>query len=364
MSEHSIDEKHSNREIFVTVASWVTAIMLCFALLTMLFWQPRIAQSMQSQPDPAALANAPDYQQVAAEADLPAFQPEMPSGELNRDQSLYTEGDQNFRTEAIQHTVVSGDSIWGLSDKYNVSIESILYANYDLLQDKMDNLLIGQVITIPPVDGIYHTWRSRDSLSSVASRYGATINDILLFIGNNLDLSNPVIEPGTQVMVPGGNRELVPISYAAVIRDESGRYVSGWDGPGACALTGGGLMGNGFFIWPSAVHYLTGNNYGPGHNGIDIGAGLGSALFAADSGTVVYAGWMNGGYGNFVVIDHGNGFTTLYEHLDQISVNCGDNVFQGSVIGTSGTTGNSTGPHLHFEIRYANGPVNPWEYLP
>ncbi len=91
---------------------------------------------------------------------------------------------------------------------------------------------------------------------------------------------------------------------------------------------------------------------------------MGSALFAADSGTVVYAGWMNGGYGNFVVIDHGNGYSTLYEHLESLSVSCGEAVFQGSVIGTAGTTGNSTGPHLHFEIRYANSPVNPWDYLP
>ena len=362
MSERPNDDKHLKREIFITVASWVTAIMLCLGLLTMLFWQPRIAQSMQSQAIPVVVI--PDYQQIASEVNLPIFQPGMSSNELVRNQNLYTEGDQNFRTEAIQHTVVSGDSIWALSETYNVSIESILYANYDILQDKSDNLVIGQVITIPPVNGIYHTWRSRDTLSSVASRYGATINDILLFIGNNLDLSNPEIAPGTQVMVPGGNRELVPISYAAVTRDADGRLVSGWDGPGACVLGGGGLIGNGFFIWPSAVHYLTGNNYGPGHNGIDIGAGFGSALFAADSGTVVYAGWMNGGYGNFVVIDHGNGFTTLYEHLERISVNCGDNVFQGSVIGTSGSTDNSTGAHLHFEIRYANAPVNPWDYLP
>ncbi len=123
-------------------------------------------------------------------------------------------------------------------------------------------------------------------------------------------------------------------------------------------------MGNGFFIWPSAVHMISGNHYGPRHNGIDIGAGIGSAIFAADSGTVVYAGWLNGGYGNFVMIDHGNGFSTWYEHLENIQVNCGDNVFQGSVIGTAGSTGNSTGAHLHFEIRYGGMPVNPWDYLP
>jgi len=364
MSDQSQEKNQGNREIVVTVVTWVLAIMLSLGLLTTLFWQPRIAKSMVLYKDPAGLVEAPDYAAVKVEASLPQFVLEMQSEGLKRDQNLYTEGDQNLRTEPINHVVVSGDSIWALSNTYGVTIESILYANYDILQDKSDNLVIGQTLVIPPVDGIYHTWRTRDSLSSVASRYGVTEQDILLFIGNNLDLSNPEIAPGTQVMVPGGARELVPISYAAIVRDAEGRLVSGWDGPGSCALGAGGLYGNGFFIWPSAVHYLTGNDYGPGHNGIDIGAGMGSALFAADSGTVVYAGWLNGGYGNFVVIDHGNGYSTLYEHLESLSVSCGEAVFQGSVIGTAGTTGNSTGPHLHFEIRYANSPVNPWDYLP
>ncbi len=290
MSEEIEETKRANREILVTVVSWVTAIMLSLALLTMLFWQPRIARSMQLYHNAPMASDLPDYEQVIAEANMPVFVSDSQADSLRRDQKLYTEGEQVFRSEPIYHTVVSGDSIWALSETYGVSIPSILYANYDILQDKADNLLVGQVITIPPVDGIYHTWRSRDTLSSVASRYGASINDILLFIGNDLDLSNPVIEPGTQVMVPGGERELVPISYAAVVRDPEGRLVSGWNGPGACLLDYIGLIGTGTFIWPSAVHYLTGNDYGPGHNGIDIGAGIGSALFAADSGTVVYAG--------------------------------------------------------------------------
>ena len=364
MSDKNEDTRRAQREIVLTVFSWVTAIMLSLALLTMLFWQPRIARSMQAYNQPGNLGVTPDYENNPSNANLPGFIAPTQEDGLKRDQNLYTVGENELRTEMIQHTVVSGDSIWGLANSYGISMASILFANYDAMQDNADNLSVGQVINIPPVDGIYHTWRSRDTLSSVASRYGATINDILLFIGNNLDLANPVIEPGTQVMVPGGERELVPISYAAVTRDAEGRLVSGWVGPGACLLDSVGLYGNGFFIWPSAVHYLSGNDFGPGHNGVDLGSGMGSALFAADSGTVVYAGWMEGGYGNFVVIDHGNGYTTLYEHLDTLSVRCGDNVFQGSVIGTAGTTGNSTGAHLHFEIRYANAPVNPWDYLP
>jgi len=79
---------------------------------------------------------------------------------------------------------------------------------------------------------------------------------------------------------------------------------------------------------------------------------------------VVYAGWVTGGYGNMVMIDHGNGYQTLYAHLNSINTACGSSVYQGTIIGQAGSTGNSTGPHLHFEIRYMGGFINPWQVLP
>jgi murein DD-endopeptidase MepM/ murein hydrolase activator NlpD len=97
---------------------------------------------------------------------------------------------------------------------------------------------------------------------------------------------------------------------------------------------------------------------------IDIAAGMGDPIYAADSGVVVYAGWISGGYGNMVMIDHGNGYQTLYAHLSAIRVSCGASVRQGQVIGLAGSTGRSTGPHLHFEVRYMGGFVNPWYVLP
>ncbi len=342
--------------------AWLVAIVLCGAIVLFGFWQRTIAKSMEKYQKAERFEKIEVKEEVSAA--LPPYNVIPVEAGFFRKPLTVTKLDTEFRTEAIEYTVVSGDSVWGIANRFDLSVESILYANFKVLQDKSDNLKPGQVLTIPPTDGLFHKWTSRDSIESVASKYGAKPEDILLFIGNQLDLSNPVIKSGTMVMVPGGNRQLTEVTYAAVVVDDQGNKRSGFAGPGACGIIGQGLIGSGYFIWPSAVHYLTGNDYGPGHRGIDIGAGMGSQLFAADSGVVVYAGWLDGGYGNFVVIDHGNGYQTLYEHLERINVSCGNNVFQGDVIGAAGTTGNSTGPHLHFEIRWAGSSVNPWEYLP
>ena len=111
-------------------------------------------------------------------------------------------------------------------------------------------------------------------------------------------------------------------------------------------------------------HTLSGNDYWSGHLAIDIGAGEGAAIYAADSGVVVFSGPAAGGYGNMIMIDHGNGYQTLYAHLSQVIAGCGRSVQQGQTIGIAGSTGKSTGPHLHFEVRYLGGFVSPWYVLP
>ena len=127
-----------------------------------------------------------------------------------------------------------------------------------------------------------------------------------------------------------------------------------------------GPTGTFTFVWPANNHYLSGTDFLPvGHPGIDIAAGFGSAIYASDTGVVVFAGWSTRGYGNLVIIDHGNGWQTAYAHLSQINVACGGAIYQGQVLGAAGSTGNSTGAHLHFEMRSdVYGRVNPWLYLP
>ena len=122
-----------------------------------------------------------------------------------------------------------------------------------------------------------------------------------------------------------------------------------------------GPLGSGTFVWPTSEHWISGYNYNEAtnHRAIDIAGSLGNPVYAADAGVIVYAGWNIHGYGNVVMIDHGNGWQTLYAHLDSYNVGCGYYVFQGDTIASLGTTGNSSGPHLHYEMRYNGTPMNP-----
>jgi murein DD-endopeptidase MepM/ murein hydrolase activator NlpD len=124
-------------------------------------------------------------------------------------------------------------------------------------------------------------------------------------------------------------------------------------------------QGNGTFIWPSYNHNTSmGNQYGAYHHAIDISASTGDPIFATDGGVVVFAGLSDWGYGNLVVIDHGNGWQSVYAHLSTVLTSCGADVMQWTQIGNAGSTGNSTGPHLHFELTYNGVYVNPLGYLP
>jgi murein DD-endopeptidase MepM/ murein hydrolase activator NlpD len=120
------------------------------------------------------------------------------------------------------------------------------------------------------------------------------------------------------------------------------------------------------FVWPTPGRTISGYHYDPSfHPAIDIGASTGHAIYGSDSGIVVYSGWNDWGYGLVIVLDHGNGCQTLYAHLSQINVVCGQAVFQGNVIGLMGCTGNCSGPHLHFEMMHdVYGKVNPLNFLP
>jgi murein DD-endopeptidase MepM/ murein hydrolase activator NlpD len=275
------------------------------------------------------------------------------------------------RQEVTKYTVVEGDTIFGIAEKFGLKPETVLWGNYYVLLDDPHALKAGQELNILPLDGTYHEWQPGEGLNGISSYYGVSAQEIISFPANNLDMAtigdfaNPNIPPGTWLVVPGGRREFISWSAPLGLTRENPATARVL-GPGACDAISGGAVGYGAFVWPAAKHYLSGFDYAPNANhwGIDLAGNDGEAVFATDAGVVVYAGWNNYGYGNMIMVDHGNNFQSLYAHLSGINVICGQSVGQGDLIGAIGNTGRSTGSHLHFEIRAISSWVNPWDVLP
>lgn len=333
--------------------TWGITFIVVAGLLGFAAWKI-IPQQVSAASEPISTPNG-----EAAPVSLPAMTnlDVVSSQAIVRHIVLKTDISSSTTYNVVKHTVVSGDALFSIAKEYNIKPETLLWANSSILQDNPDNLIIGVTLDVPPTDGVYYQWQEGDTLDSVANKFKANPDDILLFPGNNIDLSNPVINPGTYVMVPGGKRELVQWIVPVVARGRSG--TSGMSG----ASCGDGFFGSGDFRWPTANHFLSGYDFSSTHLGIDIAAGLGAPVTASDTGVVVVAGWSSGGYGNVIMIDHGNGYSTVYGHLSQINVKLCDGVTQGQLIGLAGSTGNSTGAHLHFEVRLNGGYVNPWDVL-
>jgi len=344
--------------------AWIIAFaVLGFAIY--LGWQ---AQSRSKSSPSAALAavkeatpQEPSDQNIVAV--LPEFHQAGDVEAILPEASLHTNIPTRPRYEVITHTVETGDSVFGIAQAYGIKPETVLWGNYDVLNDNPDQLSLGMQLKIPPVDGVLYEWKEGDSIQGVSESFEADKDEILSWPGNEIDLTDPEIDPGTFVMLPGGHREFRQWLIPTIPRGAAGVSNSVL-GAGACPGGYEGAFGTGAFIWPAYNHYLSGNDYWSGHLAIDIAAGEGSPIYAADSGVVVFAGPAVGGYGNMVMIDHGNGYQTLYAHLSSVNTGCGRSVLQGQTIAYSGNTGNSTGPHLHFEVRYLGGFVNPWFVLP
>jgi len=280
-----------------------------------------------------------------------------------RMENINTTVPQNVRYYPLKYTVEPGDSIFTIAKKYDLSAETILWANYDLLGGDPTFLKEGWQLVIPPTNGVYYKWQNGDSLDKVAQKYQVKPEAIVTWPGNHLDVTNPVTDNLGYIMIPGGFREVVSWIKPVDFSPRSG-VTKEVEGPGGCVPPATGPVGSGNFQWPVGNHYLSGFDFSSLHLGIDIAASLGTPVYAADSGTVVYAGWNDSGYGNLVAIDHNNGYKTLYAHLSSFVITCGSNVNAGQLIAYSGSTGKSTGGHLHFEVRYYSQFVNPWQVLP
>ncbi len=319
-------------------------------------------QEARRQPPPAPAAAPPRLPNLPAVYAVRGIVPQA---------NLHTIIPSRPRVEVLTYTVQTGDTIFGIAERFGLQPETLLWSNYDTLADDPHRLRPGQTLNILPVDGAYYQWHAGDGLNGVAQFYGVTAEDIVNWPGNHLDpqrigdYSNPEIPPGTWLIIPGGRRAFV--SWSAPIIPRSNPASAKVLGPGFCGEILEGPVGSGAFIWPARNHFLSGYDYTPqaNHYGLDIDGETGDPVYAVDSGVVVYAGWNDWGYGNLVVVDHGNGWQSLYAHLNSLNVSCGSYVTQGDVIAAIGSTGNSTGSHLHFELMHSEyGKVNPWDFLP
>jgi murein DD-endopeptidase MepM/ murein hydrolase activator NlpD len=351
-----------NRSVLLSWFLWAIAL-ISLAGAGYIAWQDfnhDPTQELYQVVDPGSedqpQAVPPSYQ-------IPDFVGEPHYIPIQRAVNINTNIPERKNVRPIYHLVQSNDSLFGLAADHDLEPESILWSNYDLLKDNPHSLRPGMELVIPPVDGILYEWQVGDDVEAVAAELKTDPDKIISWIGNDLDLIDPEFEPGSLVMVPDGKRNLQQWIIPSIARGAAG-VSAGVYGDGACVGPFEGLYGGGGFIWPTAGHTLSGNDYWSGHLAIDIGLTLGEAVFAADSGVVVFAGWATGGYGYVVVIDHGTGYQTLYAHLSGVTTGCGQSVVQGQTIGLGGNTGNSSGAHLHFEVRFQGGFVNPWFVLP
>ncbi len=339
---------------WVAIASWVvTFLLVTVLLLVLLKINPFAPKNMISDPSTTDPLN---------DVEMPNLAAVLPVNSLIRAANLDTTLPEGTRQFATRYTVLEGDSIFGISKEFGVTPESILWANFDLLNDDPTFLAPGWSLTIPPTNGVYYKWKEDDTLQKVAEKFRVNVEDIASWAGNGMEVTNPQVTDQEYLMIPGGYRDLVqwiiPMEFAP--RSGVTRVIAG---PGGCSTQATGPIGSYNYMFPVGNHSLSGFDYSNYHRGIDLAAGEGSAVVASDSGTVIYSGWNDSGYGWLVVIDHNNGDETLYAHLleGSLAFACGQSVYQGQFIALSGNSGKSTGGHLHFEIRRNGGFLNPWQ---
>ncbi len=250
-----------------------------------------------------------------------------------------------FETYVVQR----GDTPVRIADRFGIQPETILGGNPSL-NENAGVLQVDQELLILPIDGVLHDVQPGETLESVARLYSVSADDIIGYEANNLEFPFRLFAD-TKIIVPGAVREVFK-----------------WDPP-TISNTGtfGGptplIVGTGTFVRPVSGGRLS-QEYWYAHQAIDLAIVEGSAIFSSDTGTVTYAAWSPYCYGNLIVVNHGNGFETFYAHLSGINVVPGQIVYQGNIIGYSGNTGCSSGPHLHFEIRINGNRDDPTWYLP
>lgn len=257
-----------------------------------------------------------------------------------------TQVSSQLRNSIIDYTVGRGDTVSSIAQKFGISEDTIRWENN--LTD--DNLTVGDSLKILPVSGVAVKVQSGDTVYSIAKKYATNPQKIVDFPFN--DFANPetfTLVSGQILIVPDGVQPSAQSTYTAPV------YVQV---PAYSGQTSGG------WLWP--IQGIITQYFTLYHTGLDIAGPVGTPIYSAKAGVIMEAscGW-NYGYGCHVLMDNGDGYSTMYAHMvTQPAVSVGQEVSQGQLIGYRGSTGNSTGPHTHFEIRLGGHVVNPLPYLP
>jgi murein DD-endopeptidase MepM/ murein hydrolase activator NlpD len=288
------------------------------------------------------------------------------------------------------HEVVEGETLAGIAETYGVGIEYLIWNNPGVYDP--DSLIIGEKLLVPSMNGIVYNVRLGDTVNDISATYGVDPAAVISYAPNELE-SPDLITEGMVLVLPGGvppppppppepepapapapdpvtpapepAPEPVVPSLPAVVAAPDPTAPPAVPAAAAAAPPPGPAPSAGY-MWPVAgpLNSRFGNRWGGYHEGIDIGARSGTAVAAAASGQVVLAVYGDYGYGNYIIVRHGDGSETLYAHLSAIYVGLGQGVGQGAGIGAVGCSGWCTGPHLHFEVHIGGRAVDPLGYLP
>ncbi|MFA5075978.1 MAG: peptidoglycan DD-metalloendopeptidase family protein [Patescibacteria group bacterium] len=251
------------------------------------------------------------------------------------------------RAASETYTVQQGDTIGSIAEKFGISVNTVLWENK---LTERSYIRPGDKLTILPVSGIKHKVVRGENINKIAQLYGIEVAQVM--IANDLDV-NSSLSIGQELIIPGGKK--LPV-YAPTPKPVVRSYVG--SAPASATPSSTQLQ------WPTSGRRIT-QYFGWKHGGLDIDGDYSSPIYAAESGTISRYGWggWNNGYGNVLAIDHGGGLSTLYAHMSKLFVKLGDTVTRGQTIGMMGTTGHSTGTHLHFEVRINGKTVNPLSYI-
>lgn len=228
------------------------------------------------------------------------------------------------------YIVRKGDTLSEIAEMFDVSKNTIIWAN----NLRGSTIKEGQELVILPISGVRHIVKSGDTLKSITTKYKADLEDILSYNGLS---TGSKLQPGDIIIIPDG---VINVQSTIVLASGSQNYPT-YAGYYMRPISGGRKT--------QGIH---------GYNGVDIAAPTGTPVMASASGTVIISriSGYNGGYGLYVAIKHDNGTQTLYGHLSRVNVSVGQTVSQGEIIGAVGSSGRSSGPHLHFEVRGAKNP--------